>query len=200
MSKNFEQKPIISLPNWTEAFQYATRKKDIIKFRHSSTNDNTYYCLPVGDEAKLTEDYCKGYFKRIQNQDFDDFDDYKSKIHLLNYIILDKENWELSKCSCSFWMKNYYCKHIIYLATEKRLAEFKEIHKTIEIGKSRGPGRPSQTQSCYKRQETQEEESGTDTEDSEMKEKVNRRKVAVKEKRNKKNKIISINIIIKICL
>ena len=29
-------------------------------------------------------------------------------------------------------------------------------------------------------------ESGTDTEDSEMKEKVNRRKVAVKEKRNKK--------------
>ncbi len=59
--KNFEQKPIISLPNWTEAFQYATRKKDIIKFRHSSTNDNTYYCLPVGDEAKLTEDYCKGY-------------------------------------------------------------------------------------------------------------------------------------------
>ena len=44
----------------------------------------------------------------------------------------------------------------------------------------------SQTQSCYKRQETQEEESGTDTENSEMKEKVNRRKVAVKEKRNKK--------------
>jgi hypothetical protein len=154
--------------------------------------------LPVGDEAKLTEDYCKGYFKRIQNQDFDDFDDYKSKIHLLNYIILDQENWELSKCSCSFWMKNYYCKHIIYLATEKRLAEFKDIHKTIEIGNSRGPGRPSQTQSCYKRQETQEEESGTDTESSEMKEKVNRRKVAVKEKRNKKNKIISIDIIIKI--
>ena len=54
--------------------------------------------------------------------------------------------------------------------------------------------------SQVKRQETQEEESGTDTEDSEMKEKVNRRKVAVKEKRNKKNKIISINIIIKICL
>jgi hypothetical protein len=31
-----------------------------------------------------------------------------------------------------------------------------------------------------------------------MKEKVKRRKVAVKEKRNKKNKIISIDIIIKI--
>ncbi len=97
-------------------------------------------------------------------------------------------------------MQNYYCKHIIYLTTEKRLAEFKDIHKKIEIGKSRGPGRPSQTQSCYKRQETQEEEFCTDTEDSEMKEKVNRRKVAVKEKRNKKNKVISINIIIKICL
>ncbi len=34
--------------------------------------------------------------------------------------------------------------------------------------------------------------------DSEMKERVSRRKVAVKEKRNKKNKIIYINIIIKI--
>ena len=45
------------------------------------------------------------------------------------------------------------------------------------------------TQPCCKRQpkETQEEDSGKETEDSEIKERINRRKAADKEKRNKKN-------------
>ena len=82
--------------------------------------------------------------------------------NFLRYIQINKKNWLLSKCSCS-WCKNYLCKHTIGVCAKQAFLEFSTQAKEIPIGKNRKRGRPKATASAL---EFQEENLFSDGDDS----------------------------------
>ena len=72
------------------------------------------------------------YCKISQEVDFDTLIDKTKSIHV---ILLNKDEWESSICSCVWWHKNNKCNHTIALACRTKLASFDEIAFTIPLNK-----------------------------------------------------------------
>jgi hypothetical protein len=49
--------------------------------------------------------------------------------------------WSDSKCSCSYFLKNYFCYHLIALAVNEGLLEIPLAYKNIAIGAKPKHGR-----------------------------------------------------------
>ena len=81
--------------------------------------------------------------------------------HSLYFVKVDTENWKLSKCSCFYWSKNYFCKHMISVCYRLQLMTFPDAAKNIKIGHSRSRGRPANNPGALKRlrKEASEEET-----------------------------------------
>jgi hypothetical protein len=111
----------------------------------------------------LTRDQCilhLDYIKNVsQEVDFDTLIDKTKSIHV---ILLNKDEWESSICSCVWWHKNNKCNHTIALACRTKLASFDEIAFTIPLNKKRKPGRPARTNCLLRDKEEQEEFVGVD--------------------------------------
>ncbi len=71
----------------------------------------------------------------------------------LHYISINETDWKLSKCSCWWWCKNFKCKHVIGICSRLKLLKFETVHKSVPIGKTRGPGRPKLTKSALQLQD-----------------------------------------------
>ncbi len=130
---------------WTRAWQWSCLNKDIIHTR-------SLYCMPVGEEKKLTTRDVNKYFNIVDQLSWSKFDEYANQINTLHYVKFNKEDWIRSKCNCWFYAKNYYCNHIIGLAVHKKRVVFKDIHKQIQIGQSRKRGQPKKTASALVKQ------------------------------------------------
>ncbi len=177
--KSFLDLPALQLKDWTWAWQWSSKKKSILKYKHSKDSD-TYYCIPGGNETVLKNKDCKNYFKQLENG-WRDFDSYKGTIGSLHYIQFEKDNWLNSRCFCQHWMKNYFCHHVVFIAVTHKLVEFADIHQTVPIGKTRSVGRPKE---INKKAQKSSSESEASTSDSE---KIEKQKVT--KKRGRKPKI-----------
>ena len=58
-------------------------------------------------------------------------------------VDVNSKDWKLSKCSCSFFKKDYICSHMIGMSIRLGLCEAPLIAQNVEIGKHRGVGRPA---------------------------------------------------------
>lgn len=58
----------------------------------------------------------------------------------------------MSRCSCCYWAKNYFCNHVIGLVVCKKKIVYKDVHKEIHIGQNRPRGQPSKTKSALNKQ------------------------------------------------
>ena len=54
--KDFSKEPTMLLCDWTNAYQYHSLNKDIIKYK---LNETTYYCMNQGDKVELSQRDCK---------------------------------------------------------------------------------------------------------------------------------------------
>ena len=159
---SFQTHPQMQLKDWTNAWQWSSLEKNIIKFK------NNCYCMPSGLEKSLTLKDCKKYFKIVSDQSWISFDDYKNHIRTINYVDWVTKDWIKSKCSCVFWAKNYYCHHVVGLAVYKGRAIYQEIHMSIPIGQTRPRGQPKKTAKALTKQqgETKSSESLSESSDS----------------------------------
>ncbi len=76
------------------------------------------------------------------------FDKMMQDINRIRMIKLNKEEWENSECTCSFWQKNYKCNHVISLATRLRLASFSTVAYSIPLQHKRKKGAPKKMASA----------------------------------------------------
>ena len=74
--------------------------------------------------------YVHGRYHLLKGS-FDDFLKYFSKVRLIK---LNKENWLLSTCNCSWFLKNYYCYHLIAIASNSGLIVIPIEYKDLAIG------------------------------------------------------------------
>jgi len=147
--------------------------------------DNYYYCTPSSDKIEeLSSESCHEYFDSLkvvaETINFDEFNDYLKQSNKLHYISINETNWKLSKCSCWWWCKNFKCKHVIGICSRLKLLKFETVHKSIPIGKTRGPGRPKLTKSALQLQGEEYVKSDEELDEENLKQS--------KEKKSKKKK------------
>jgi len=110
------------------------------------------YCMPAGEETQLSSRDCRKYFNIIDQISWTKFDEYVYHIGTLYFVKFQKEDWLMSRCSCCYWAKNYFCNHVIGLAVCKKKIVYKDVHKEIQIGQNRPRGQPSKTKSALNKQ------------------------------------------------
>ena len=69
------------------------------------------------------------------------FDSFVECIIKVKIIQLNNSKWSDSICSCSWYMKNYFCYHLIALAVNEGLVEIPNEYKNIAIGAKPKRGR-----------------------------------------------------------
>ena len=126
--------PIYSLVNETFAWKWEQNGKEI---RSIDLNGEEIYFTRAGEETKLESSECLDFMRDLITLPFDSFDELFTQTQKIHAIRLNKENWKRSFCSCSGFMSNLICDHIIAVAVRRNLHEFDP--------------RAKQTRFCYKR-------------------------------------------------
>ena len=78
-------------------------------------------------------------FEKLVNIDFEEL----VSICKVKKITLDRSNWTQSRCTCSFFLKNYFCYHVIVVAVNEKLTDIPLQFKKIPIAPKSKVGRKS---------------------------------------------------------
>jgi len=107
--------------------------------------ENLYYFLPDMDpNTKAVKNIeIKEYALKMDNPDFETFDDYVAWTKKLFIVSLNRRDWFASTCTCDAFKKNYICSHLIAAAIHGGLIqpEEEEMPET-PLYKPRKRGRP----------------------------------------------------------
>ena len=81
----------------------------------------------------------KEYVRKSTELDFENFKDYMDTLESIRWVKLNPETCQLSTCTCTTWVKNYICKHVISLSKTAGLFQtFPAVDKLIESNNKRG--------------------------------------------------------------
>ena len=70
---------------------------------------------------------------------FEDFKNETFKIVRTQFVC----NWKDSDCDCTYFFKNYKCKHVLGLAIRFKMVDPPEAAKNVPLGEKRKRGRPA---------------------------------------------------------
>jgi hypothetical protein len=146
-AKIYKQEPTIQLKNWTDAYEWAKSKKEVISI---SSNNETRYYIPAGETVRLTD----RYVNRYENGRFNTFDTFKSAQFGIWRVTLphNTEEWRKGICTCPSFLKCYICKHIIGMSIRLKYCKPPPEAKNVEIGRKRKRGRPAKAKKALLKQ------------------------------------------------
>ena len=135
-NKPFYEEPKVNGQTWQMAWDFLYKGKPVIK----STNIGSKEVFILAkDENKhlINLNLIKSQLSKVKL----DFDCFMDSARAIKCISLDKAKWSDSKCSCSYFLKNYFCYHLIALAVNEGLLEIPLAYKNIAIGAKPKRGR-----------------------------------------------------------
>lgn len=91
---------------------------------------------------ELTKQACREYMARIQQDNWPSFDAYLNYVNSVHQIVIKEDQWDLSTCTCAFWLKYYHCKHVLLVATRLKLTDFEQYAMNAPIERKLKKGRP----------------------------------------------------------
>ena len=118
------------------------------------------------------------------------FDELYSKYDNIRKVTLNRQSWTNSKCTCNYFLKNYFCYHIVAVAVEENLADIPTRCQTAEIAKKKKRGRkPKAINTPFNKDKNEDDTDGDLVEQSNAKKtKLNQPKKRVS-KRNQLKRI-----------
>ena len=139
--RSFAEKPEITKADWLSALEWNKKgnKKAVVKI--ICKEQGILYFSASGDKSKLSKEECREYLKNIDSCSFKTFDEMTEYVNSIRLIEIDVESWQLSKCTCWFWLKNFKCNHVIAISTRLSLCNFSSIIMVMPLEKKRKPGR-----------------------------------------------------------
>lgn len=140
-------------PVFVSGFQWSHCTKAIYKINVDQEARYYAYNNPEKEKVNLSQETCKKFSERLQDQDWSDFDEFKNMTGALVEIKLYKGHYKSSTCSCSGFQKDYMCKHIVGLAYRYKLCDISDDAKHITIGQKRKRGRIPKTKKALLRQD-----------------------------------------------
>ena len=105
-----------------------------------------------GKKTKLTRDECKEYMNKIESIEWLNLDVMLKDLNEIRIVKINNENWKLSQCNCCFWLKNYFCNHVIGCAYRLRLMNFDKIGMDVPISNKRKRGAQRKSKSALEHQ------------------------------------------------
>lgn len=138
----FAKEPIIEKVMWKEAILLQQNAFTSYKMKPVPSHPNHLsYIVPSSNCSKPSI----AYYKTLSNQNWDSFDQYIQHGFQQFYVVHVKpnESWKReSECTCTSFMKEYICKHIIAIALREKITECPEQHEPVLLSKNkRHPGR-----------------------------------------------------------
>ena len=70
------------------------------------------------------------------------FDETAQLLKSMKKVIISKDNWRKSVCTCAQFQKMYVCKHVICLILRHKLEDAPLEAKKVPLGEKRKRGRP----------------------------------------------------------
>ena len=140
--KEFYNAPIITEKDLKLAYDWNKRDKRIVHYQGS-------YYIKSGKEEdkedKPTKETIKQHLQALNNQGWTTFDEMMQCIYSFHKVSINRENWKLSTCSCSFWLKHYKCNHVISCSFRLQLLDFNSIGLDLPIHNNKKRGAPAKT-------------------------------------------------------
>ena len=100
------------------------------------TNWNGFMCCisyAPNPNDEISRDRVEKHFEFIE-RDLDQNDFYDMTIIFsCNYVDVENENWKPSKCNCSWWQKNYMCRHFIVVSVILGLIEYPPESRNVHL-------------------------------------------------------------------
>ena len=80
----------------------------------------------------------KEIISKQQNLSFENFNDFIDTMQSVRWVKLNNETYQLGKCTCSNWHKNFICKHVISMSKTAALFQsFPAVDIAIESNNKR---------------------------------------------------------------
>jgi hypothetical protein len=138
MDKYFHESPPIDTRLWTYSFQFAQYNLPIISGKSENLLFKSYYFC---SDKKLA--ICAQFIQAHRKQEWAHFTNYVDWLTEVIKVDVHATDWKLGKCSCSFFKKNYICSHLVGISIRLGLCEAPSAAQTVDVGKHRGVGRPT---------------------------------------------------------
>lgn len=140
-SKKFYPLPEISTELWEASDEYIDSKPQV-KYL---TNENVYLLLNATQDKSNFEKFVESSECSLECEDltscFGSFSDFFLLNRLVKRVSLNSSCWQLSKCSCRTFFKQFICKHIVFLAVKRNLTEINYNFKRVGKKNKRGAKR-----------------------------------------------------------
>ena len=141
--KPFHEKPNVDSRMYRLAWDFLYKSTPVIK------KSNQIYVLTKDEHKSLINpQIAKSNLDQLQIS-FDHFILTVKKIKIIN---LNRTNWTDSKCSCSWFLKNYFCFHLIALAVNEKLTDIPLDYKNVPIEAKPKRGRKPKAKSALIRE------------------------------------------------
>ncbi len=111
--KPFATEPCIEIEDWTNSYKWYCKKLNIYKM---SMCNNQFEYFATDEAIIFDKNFCYSYIETVRNCSWNTFDDLIYQIKNYFLINIDYLSWTNSTCTCSFWLKNYKCNHVIGLS------------------------------------------------------------------------------------
>jgi hypothetical protein len=130
--------PVVDLPLWTAAYQWAKLEKTII-------TENTTDCHIFYSPAKDKRDFTDNNMEINKEMKFNSFNEYKVAMFNIwtTNLPTDKEKWIDGKCNYHAYFKKRICKHVVGVTIRTKIAVPPTEAKAIPTGAKRRRGRPA---------------------------------------------------------
>lgn len=76
------------------------------------------------------------------------FDELNSSLANVKRVQLNRASWTKSTCSCSYFLKNYFCLHIVAIASNEKIISIPIQFKILRISRKAKPGRKKKATSA----------------------------------------------------
>ena len=126
VEKPFQETPNIPDMTWKMAYKFLFEGKAVVNYVKKL---DAYITALKENNQYIIKDFYMGNYKKMKLA-FNDFMEYFKAVRLIK---LNKENWVRSKCSCGWFLKNYYCYHLIAVAKNEGLVEIPLECKDVNI-------------------------------------------------------------------
>ena len=126
--KPFFKEPKVTDNSWTMAWNFLYKDEPIIQKAKHGSQDIHVLCKKI-NKSLININIVKSIFSKVKLG----LDKFIECVKSVKMIKLDRDNWAKSKCSCSWFQKNYFCYHIIALAVNEKLVEIPLEYKLVVI-------------------------------------------------------------------
>jgi len=132
--KEYYNEPIFCNDDLIDGYNWNKKDKRMVHYQG-------HYYIKSGDESeKSNKDMVKQNIQDISAQSWQKFDELIKCVNMFRKVTINNNNWKLSTCTCSFWLKNYKCHHVIACAYRLKLVDFSSIGMDLPIQNKRKRG------------------------------------------------------------